>query len=265
MILSIVGFALLVIFSIGWFIAIKIRNFSIVDAMWALSMPLPVLYYIVIHDGDGIRDCILIVMAALWALRLGIHLTKRIHAHHPNEDSRYKTLRDQWNKTSGSNAAVVNLKFFIIFMVNATLVFLLTLPFYFASQHTAPVGAIELAVLIIYLIGIIGEAVADGQLSKFRKLKRAGKTSSQICNIGLWNYSRHPNYFFEMIIWIGIYAFCLFSPMAIWTFHAPIIITFLLLKVTGIPPTEKSLLKSKGDAYQQYQSKTSPFVPWRKK
>ncbi len=244
---------LTMIFVIGWLAADRINNASIVDAIWALSLGIPVLIYVSYQNGSNNRKIILLSMALIWSLRLGIHLARRIYAHHPEEDSRYKILREQWKENSNRN-------FLIIFLINSTLVFLLSLPFYFSSQLDAPLQLLEWIGLAIFIIGFIGESMADQQLAKFRKRRGGGK----ICNIGLWNYSRHPNYFFEAVIWIGIYLFCAASPGGIFTIHAPLLMIFLLTKVTGIPPTERSLLKSRGDAYREYQQTTSAFIPWFK-
>jgi len=111
---------------------------------------------------------------------------------------------------------------------------------------------------LVGVTGLIGETIADRQMSAF---KASDTDPKSVCQRGLWKYSRHPNYFFESVIWIGIFLFATSSPWGWTTFYAPAIITFLLLKVTGIPPTEASALKRKGDAYREYQRTTSPFIP----
>lgn len=247
---------LLMVFIIGWLASIKIKNASIVDAMWALSLGIPVFIYISSHDGSSDRKIVLISLALIWSLRLGIHLARRIYAHHPEEDSRYKILRQSWKEKSNRN-------FLIIFLINAALVFLLSLPFYFSSHYAAPFQLLEWIGLAVFFIGFLGESIADHQLETFRK--QDPQTRGKVCNIGLWNYSRHPNYFFEAVIWVGIYIFCAASPGGVFTIHAPLLMIFLLTKVTGIPPTERSLLKSRGDAYREYQQTTNAFIPWFKK
>ncbi len=244
---------LTIIFVIGWLASMKIKNASFVDAMWALSLGIPVLIYIASHEGRSDRKIILIAMALIWSVRLGSHLVKRIYSKHPKEDKRYKEMRDKW----GDNA---NRNFLFIFLTNAILVFLLSLPFYFSSQSDAPLQLLEWVGLGVFIVGFIGETIADKQLANFISQSGGGK----ICKIGLWNYSRHPNYFFEAVIWIAIYLFCSAAPGGIYTIHAPIIMIFLLTKVTGIPPLERSLLKSRGDAYREYQQTTSSFIPWFK-
>ena len=106
---------------------------------------------------------------------------------------------------------------------------------------------------------MLGEAVADAQLAAFKR--RAAP--HEVCDRGLWRYSRHPNYFFQWLIWMGWFAFALASPGGWVAVIAPATILYLLLRVTGIPATEEQSLRSKGDAYRQYQARTSAFVPWR--
>jgi len=245
---------LIILFAIGWWWSLVIKNVSIIDAMWAFALIIPVGIFITYHEGDLARNLLLMTMASIWALRLGIHLAIRIQRQYPIEDPRYCNLREIWKPRAKRN-------FFFLFQINALLVFLLSLPFYVASQNTAPLASTEFIGLSIFIIGLIGEIVADRQLASFLR----NKQGNAVCEIGLWNYSRHPNYFFEAIIWVGIYLFCAVSPMANYTIHAPLIMLFLLTKITGIPPAEKSSLKSKGVVYKRYQQTTSVFVPWFKK
>jgi len=123
---------------------------------------------------------------------------------------------------------------------------------------SSPWGIWETLGLTVALIGISGETLADYQMTTFKKENHRANT---VCREGLWKYSRHPNYFFEMIIWIGLFLFACGSAYGWTTFYAPAIITFLLLKVTGIPPTETSAVKRKGDSYRDYQRTTSAFIP----
>jgi steroid 5-alpha reductase family enzyme len=108
----------------------------------------------------------------------------------------------------------------------------------------------------------LGETVADAQLAAFKKaLENKGK----VCDTGLWGYSRHPNYFFEWLMWVSYFLFALASPYWYLAIISPVIILYLLLKVTGIPATEQQSIRSKGEAFKIYQRKTSVFIPWFKK
>ncbi len=265
MILFISGVLLVIIFSLGWVYARRINNVSLVDAMWALALPIPVILYLYAHDGWWVRQILLGVMAVMWSFRLGSHLMNRIVSHHPKEDARYAKLRKMWEDKYSDKPQRVQVNFLIIFIINAILVFLLSQPFYAAAQVDGIFKEIEIVGLVVFIIGWIGEMMSDYQLNKFKKLKKSGEITDTVCQLGLWNYSRHPNYFFESVIWVGIYLFCATTLLGITTIYAPIIITFLLIKVTGIPSLEKSMLQSKGEAYQRYQDSTSAFVPWFKK
>jgi steroid 5-alpha reductase family enzyme len=171
---------------------------------------------------------------------------------HP-EEGRYVQLRAEW-KTH------LPLRFFFFFEFQALLDLVLSLPFLIACLDTrAPLGILEKVGAAIWLVGIAGEAVADAQLDGFKKNPgNKGKT----CRVGLWNYSRHPNYFFEWTIWVGYAMFALGSPWGWLGLLSPALILYFLLGLTGIPATEAQALRSRGDEYRQYQRTTSAFVPW---
>lgn len=242
----------LLIFTAAWAFCVKIKNFSPVDAFWAICIGLTSLFFLLLESPNPKQITAAILIGA-WAGRLGYHLSRRIAKHHPSEDSRYTKLREIWQEKS-------NPFFLLLFLGNATLVLLLALPFYLISAD--PNSSFDLFSIIgtvVTLIGLIGETLADKQLAAFKGTEPNPKS---ICRNGLWKYSRHPNYFFESVIWLGFFIFALGSPYGWITIYAPAIITFLLLKVTGIPPTEASAIKRKGEAYREYQRTTSPFIPF---
>ena len=238
-------------FIAGWWFGRKINNYSLVDAMWAFWIGLASVIYSVLGTGDLEKRIASGIIAAIWGGRLAYHLQKRIRFHHPAEDSRYRKLREVWKGRVSS-------AFFWFFQAQALSVLFLTIPYFLIARDSSPWGGFETAGLTIALIGISGETLADYQMSQF---KLYDKRSSSVCRNGLWKYSRHPNYFFEMVVWIGVYLFACGSAWGWTTFFAPVTITFLLLKVTGIPPTEASALKRKKAAYREYQRTTSPFIP----
>ncbi len=241
----------LIIFTAAWAFCVKIKNFSPVDAFWAFCIGLTALFFLFTKN-PSTQPFIAGILISAWSVRLGYHLTRRIAKHHPSEDSRYQKLRAIWN-------GKVNSMFLLFFLGQALSVFLLALPFYLIAADPNPTyDLFPILGTLIACIGLIGETVADRQMSTF---KAANPDPKSICQIGLWKYSRHPNYFFESIIWIGFFIFALGSPWGWVSIYAPVIITYLLLKVTGIPPTEASALLRKGDAYREYQRTTSPFIP----
>jgi steroid 5-alpha reductase family enzyme len=145
------------------------------------------------------------------------------------------------------------------FQMQAVSVVLLGIPFLAAcSNPEAPLRPLEWTGAALWLVAISGEALADAQLSAF---KRGGASAGAVCDAGLWRYSRHPNYFFEWLVWVSYFLFACASPWGWVGIISPACILYLLLRVTGIPATEEQSVRSKGDAYRRYQERTSPFVP----
>ena len=243
----------LVIMFLTWVYAVKIENFGIVDAVWSFCFLIHGLVFYFLAEGFDQRKLLLGAMLGLWSFRLGFYLAKRIASHHPEEDTRYIKLRQDY----GGN---YKNRFLLFFFYQAISVSVLTLPFIFAFKNQSPeISILEWSGLAVWLIAVIGETIADYQMNGFRSNP---KNKGQVCNVGLWNYSRHPNYFFESCIWWGYFLFMLATPGLVWAIYAPLTILFLLLKVTGVPPSEAQSLKSRGDAYRRYQERTSVFVPW---
>jgi len=239
-------------FFLGWVYARKINNYSWVDAFWAIGIGITAVFWLAFGDWS-LKHSIAAGMVGLWSLRLGGHLQKRIRKHHPSEDARYTKLREAWKGNVAS-------RFFWFFQAQALSVIILAIPFLIiARDQDTTWGLWETIGLIVWITGILGESIADSQMAAF---KHENHSSSAVCQSGLWYYSRHPNYFFEAVIWIGFYLYACGSPWGWATIHAPALITYLLLFVTGIPPTEAGAVIRKGDAYRRYQKSTSAFIPW---
>ena len=245
---AIVGGMMLVL----WVIHLLIRNAAIVDVGWALGLGLLGIYYAVAGPGYHARKWAMATMAGFWGLRLASYLLLTRVIGHP-EEGRYVQLRKDW-KTN------LPLRFLFFFEFQALLDVVLSLPFLLAClDMRAPLGILEKIGAGVWLIGIVGEALADQQLNAFKKdPKNKGKS----CRAGLWNYSRHPNYFFEWTIWVGYATFAIGSPWGWLGLISPALILYFLLGVTGIPATEAQSLRSRGEEYRAYQRTTSAFVPW---
>ncbi len=189
----------------------------------------------------------------LWSIRLGYYLSKRIAAHHPQEDTRYANLRAQY----GAN---YEKRFLYFFLMQAVSVSILTLPVIFVFNNpNQSLNLIEFIAIGAFLISFFGEVISDSQMNSFKNIPA---NKGMVCNVGLWKYSRHPNYFFESCIWFSFYLFWVGTQGIWWAVYAPLTILALLVKVTGVPPSEAQSLKSRGDAYREYQRKTSMFIPW---
>jgi len=243
--------AVYLIFAIGWAWARKIRFYSLVDALWAFSIGLTAIFWLWLGHSDVLKRLAAGILIAIWSIRLGSHLQGRLRKSFPKEDIRYTKLLNHWKNREST-------MFFWFFQFQALSVLILAFPFLLVSWDTSPWSTWESIGLVIATAAICGEALADRQMKHF---KHRNDDPMAVCREGLWRYSRHPNYFFESIIWLGIYLFTCGSHYGWATFHAPAIILFLLLRVTGIPPTEAASLARKGDAYRDYQRTTSAFIP----
>ena len=251
LLVGIVGMS--VVFAIAWLWAVMCDNYSLVDAVWAFGTGLMGVGWLLVVGGHGVKYCVAAALIGIWGMRLGWHLQRRIRRSHPEEDARYVKLREVWT------GRVIS-AFFWFFQAQAISVILLALPFLLiATDPDSLWSNWETAGVLVALLGIIGETSADAQMSRF---KAGNSDSKAVCQEGLWRYSRHPNYFFEAVIWIGFYTYACGSTAGWMMVHAPATIIFLLIKVTGIPPTEAAAVSRKGDAYRRYQKSTSAFIPW---
>ncbi len=231
----------------------RLDNYGFVDVAWSYAFALLALFYAACGAGWLPRRVTLALMAGLWSLRLGTHLLKRVAGHHPVEDGRYVQLRKDWAGNFGP-------KMFGFFQLQAASVVLLGVPFLLPVLNPTPgYHPLEIAGAGLWLLAIAGESLADAQLAAF---KRDPANKGRVCDAGLWRTSRHPNYFFEWLIWVAYFVFALGSPWGGLALIGPASILYLLLRVTGIPLTEQQSLRSKGDAYRRYQQTTSAFLPW---
>jgi steroid 5-alpha reductase family enzyme len=235
-----------------WLIHFPLRNAAIVDAGWAGGLALLGVLYAVMGSGWEARRIAIALMASAWGLRLALYLLfTRVIGH--AEEGRYVQLRKQWQTS-------IPLKFFVFFEFQAVLCVVLAVPFLLASENPAQAFSIfEYAAAVLWVVSIAGEITADTQLNTFKSNSaNRGKT----CRAGLWKYSRHPNYFFEWLIWV---AFCLFAIDSKYGYLAlvpPALMLYFLFRVTGIPATEAQALRTRGEDYKRYQETTSAFVPW---
>lgn len=242
-----------VIMLLVWLWALKIKNNGVVDIFWAFDFLVIALITWKVADGYGERKNLVCLLASLWSLRLGSYLLVRVGSHLDVEEGRYKQLRQEWS----------NAKFFVFFQMQAFSNVMLSIPFFLIALNPDPhLSVMEYVGATLWFLCIIGEAVSDWQLQHFKK---KAENKGKVCRYGLWNYSRHPNYFFQFSIWISVLIFALPSPYGWLSLICPLSIGYLIFKVTGIPMTEEQAVRSKGEAYKEYQRTTSVFVPWFKK
>jgi len=237
-----------------WAWHFRLKDAGIVDPGWSAGIGLVALLYALLGPGWSPRRAAVAAMALVWSVRLTVHLARRLHGE--PEEGRYRALRAEWS-AKGAN---VSRRFLFFFLFQGLLDVFLSLPMLLAVLNPAPrFSRWEIGGAALWLVSIAGESLADAQLTAFRRNPaNRGKT----CEAGLWRYSRHPNYFFEWLVWVAWLVFALGSPWGAVAALCPALMLFFLLRVTGIPATEAQALRSRGEEYRRYQRTTSAFVPW---
>lgn len=235
----------------------KINNAGVVDVFWPLGFGIIGLFYFLNTPHIAInRKAIVLVLIIAISLRLFFHILNRFLKEYPKEDPRYTKFKEQWGKNA-------NWMMLMAYYLQGTLMTILSSVYAFIFLNPAPLLSIlEFIGIFTILIAFYGQTVSDAQLRRFKTdPNNKGKT----CQVGLWHYSRHPNYFFEWLIWIGYLVIALGQGLNGLVFIiCPLIMLHFLINVTGVAATEAHALTSRSD-YAQYQKTTSMFVPWFKR
>ncbi len=238
--------SIIILMLLAWLSVLWKKNPAIIDVFWAIAITTSAFIFCRIDTGN-MAKLALQALLFVWAARLSGYLfLKRILPGHI--DKRYIELSKDW---SGSK----NLGFLANFQLQGILAIIIATPFIFISQLESTQISSYLAMAMV-VIGIVGESIADLQLQRFNK-----NTQKGVCDIGLWKYCRHPNYFFEWIIWLGFSVAGLSVHMGWLGLCSPLSLLLIMTMITG-PLTEKGSIKSRGNSYIAYQKKTSMFVPW---
>jgi steroid 5-alpha reductase family enzyme len=238
-------------FFLTWAVSRRVNNYGFLDVAFSYGVAILAPVYAIWGTGLPFRKAMGLALGAAWSLRLGTHILQRVLKHHPTEDARYEALRARWPGPG---------MFLLFFELQALLVVVFALPFLFISFSSgAQIGVLEIIGWALAIISLAGESLADHQLERFKKNP---DNKGKVCAEGLWRYSRHPNYFFEALIQVGFCLMAWHTPYGWLTVLSPVLMLYFLLRVTGIPLTEEYSLKSRGDAYREYQRRTSAFIPW---
>jgi steroid 5-alpha reductase family enzyme len=245
--------------TLAWIYQKSVGNAGWVDVFWTAGMGLAGLALALApipgRSWPTDRQALISILVTFWALRLAIHLARRV-AQGP-EDVRYANFRTEW-------APRFQLYLFGFLQIQAAAAIVLTLSVLLAARN--PVSAIrplDWLGAALLAVAIVGEAIADAQLARFKSVPA---NRGRVCDVGLWGWSRHPNYFFEWIGWLAYPVMAIdLSGRYSWgwmAFSAPAFMYWLLVHVSGIPPLEKQMLRSRGAAYKAYQAATHAFFPF---
>lgn len=252
----VLGFAI-VLFAVLFGVQRRTGDAGIVDVGWSYGVALGAIFCAATGSGSVVHRVVIGAMIGFWGLRLGTHiLVDRVLSGH--EDGRYQMAREKFGD---------KIQAFLFWFYQAqavTLPLLCLAPIAVGVTTETTLGPLAYAGIGVYALAIGGEWVADRQLARFKKspASKGADGRSRTCRVGLWKYSRHPNYFFEWLLWVAYALIAAASPL--WYLAVvPMVVMYLLLtKVTGIPPTEARAVITRGEDYRQYQRTTSAFFPW---
>ena len=249
-----VSAALFVIMAIAWLVWRGSRNSGLVDTIWTFGLGLVGFAGAVTAKPMRLQSVLVAAMAAIWALRLGSHIARRTRG--ITDDPRYAKLVRDW----GADAS---LNMFWLLQKQAIVSIPLALSMWLAAHASGPVPLAQAVIaILIFVVAVVGEGAADEQLRRFR---HDAANMGNICGVGLWRWSRHPNYFFEWLGWLAYPVLAIdLTGHDIWGYFAlaaPLCMYWLLVYVSGIPPLEEHMLANRGDAFRRYQMTTNVFFP----
>lgn len=248
-VLPIAAAAVAVLMLAVWLLSIRLQDVSIIDPVWGPALALAGVVAAIFGDGDSGRRWLLAGMVVLWGARLGWHLTVR-KLGDPEEDRRYKVMRDKHEN--------FNLwSLYMIFGTQGLLVLVVSLPLTSASGGTGALDWLVIPGVLVWAVGLAFETIGDRQLTAF---KADPSSKGQVMDRGLWRYTRHPNYFGDSCVWWGLYLVALTAGGVWWTAIGPIVMTVLLVRVSGAGLLEKDI-GTRRPGYKEYIERTSGFVP----
>jgi steroid 5-alpha reductase family enzyme len=234
-----------------WLASIPLRDVSIVDPAWGPAFVLVAAVAAVAGAGCLGRRWLLFGMTAVWGLRLGTYLLAR-KLRDPAEDRRYAAMRER------RGAAFVPWSLVMIFGLQGLLVLIVSLPVQVAAGRGGVLGAAVIPGVVLWAVGFAFEAIGDEQLRRF---KARADSHGQVMDRGLWRYTRHPNYFGDFCVWWGLWLVALTAGGTWWTFVGPVVMSALLIRVSGAGLLEKDIGERR-PGYADYIRRTSGFFPW---
>ena len=235
-----------------WLVSLRLRDVSIVDIVWGGAGAFIAINTFLVTDGALPRKVLITAMTVVWGGRLALHIASRKRG--KGEDFRYAAMRAEHPESFPRRSLVT------VFLLQAFLIWAISLPVQVAQLQTVPSGLTVLDVfgLGVWILGFGFEAVSDRQLRSFLS---DPANEGRVMDRGLWRYSRHPNYFGDSLIWWGIFLVAAATPRGWVTILSPVLMTFFLMKVSGVPMLERALAERR-EGYRDYMRRTSPFFPW---
>jgi steroid 5-alpha reductase family enzyme len=233
---------------IMWGVSLYKRNVAIVDSLWSLLFMLAALVYAARASALP-RTVLVLSLVSIWALRLSIYITWRNWGQ--GEDRRYQAIRAR-NQPHFEWKSV-----YLVFILQALLAWIISLPLLGSLSSGAALGSLDTVGAALWLLGVCFEAGGDWQLARFSADPANG---SRVMDRGLWRYTRHPNYFGDFCVWWGLYLIAV-SAGAWWSIGGPILMSILLLRVSGVTLLEKHIGKRR-PGYAEYVRRTNAFFPW---
>ena len=234
--------------AIAWLYSAIRKDVSIVDSLWSLFFLLMATAYALASEPLSERGLLVFVLVAVWAIRLSAYITIRNHGE--PEDYRYQTIR------ANNDPGFWYKSLFIVFLLQSTLAWIISLPLMVAVTSKSNLGILDAIAVLVFALGFLFEAGGDYQLAKF---KRDPDNRGKVLDSGLWRYTRHPNYFGDFCIWWSFYLFAL-AAGAWWSIIAPLLMSVLLLKVSGVAMLEKTIAERR-PKYAEYINNTNAFFP----
>lgn len=233
---------------IAWAVSVAIRNVAFVDSLWSLFFLLAAIVFAASAWPLGARGLLVTVLVAIWALRLSIYITARNWGE--PEDYRYQKIR------ANNEPGFAFKSLYIVFGLQGVLAWIIAMPLVPAIMIPGGIGPVEIIAAVLWLVGFVFEAGGDYQLARF---KRDTSNEGRVLDSGLWRYTRHPNYFGDFCVWWAFYLFA-FSAGGWWTILSPVLMTLLLLKVSGVALLEKTITGRRPE-YAEYIRRTNAFFP----
>jgi len=240
--------AVLVIAFFSWVISVFKKDVSFVDSLWSLFFVVVAVVIATSMESLSDRGLLVLALVTIWALRLSVYITARNWGE--AEDYRYQTIRAK------NEPGFTFKSLYIVFVLQGVLAWIISMPLLPAIASSSALNGLDFAAAALWIVGFVFEAGGDYQLARF---KRQSDSAGKVLDSGLWRYTRHPNYFGDFCIWWSFYLFAV-SAGGWWSIASPILMSLLLLKVSGVAMLEKTIATRRPE-YAEYIRRTPAFFP----